>query len=218
MCQSPAAVLRAIMCWGYFWSVNDWLVVFQVQDSSPGQSAGLEPFFDYIVAIGNTRLVGSVFLFSTVQFSRAFRTETMMPSKRYSNNTSTNRWNWPSTTGWKVKNYGVKWLFLDKIGLDHLSIQLDFVEAFFCIFSKTQTVRQTQIVPSQSWGGQGLLGVSIRFCSFEGANQNVWHIVAVQPNSPADQAGLQSNTDYVLGEQKQSGVREACPIRETSCW
>jgi hypothetical protein len=27
------------------------------------------------------------------------------------------------------------------------------------------------------WGGQGLLGVSIRFCSFEGANENVWHIL-----------------------------------------
>jgi predicted metalloprotease with PDZ domain len=67
------------------------------------------------------------------------------------------------------------------------------------LFSKSQTVRQTQLVPSESWGGQGLLGVSIRFCSFEGANQNVWHIVAVQPRSPAEKAGLLSNTDYVLG-------------------
>ena len=33
------------------------------------------------------------------------------------------------------------------------------------------------IIPSQMWGGQGLLGVSIRFCSFEGANENVWHIL-----------------------------------------
>lgn len=67
--------------------------------------------------------------------------------------------------------------------------------------SKTQTVRQTQVVPSTSWGGQGLLGVSIRFCSFEGANQNVWHIISVQPNSPASAAGLQTNTDYVLGAE-----------------
>jgi len=43
--------------------------------------------------------------------------------------------------------------------------------------SKAQTVRQTQIVPSQCWGGQGLLGISIRFCSFEGASQNVWHVL-----------------------------------------
>ena len=37
--------------------------------------------------------------------------------------------------------------------------------------SKTQEVRATSLTPSQSWGGQGLLGVSIRFCSFDGASQ-----------------------------------------------
>lgn len=43
--------------------------------------------------------------------------------------------------------------------------------------SKSQTVRHVNITPSKTWGGQGLLGVSIRFCSFEGANENVWHIL-----------------------------------------
>lgn len=43
--------------------------------------------------------------------------------------------------------------------------------------SKTQSIRETVIVPSMTWGGQGLLGVSIRFCSFEGANENVWHVL-----------------------------------------
>lgn len=43
--------------------------------------------------------------------------------------------------------------------------------------SKTQSIRRTTIVPSVTWGGQGLLGVSIRFCSFEGANENVWHVL-----------------------------------------
>jgi hypothetical protein len=33
----------------------------QVQDGSPGQRAGLEAFFDFIVAIGNTRLVSYTF-------------------------------------------------------------------------------------------------------------------------------------------------------------
>lgn len=33
----------------------------QVQDGSPGHKAGLEAFFDFIVAIGNTRLVSSRF-------------------------------------------------------------------------------------------------------------------------------------------------------------
>lgn len=54
-------------------------------------------------------------------------------------------------------------------------------------------------MPSNTWGGQGLLGVSIRFCSFEGANENMWHVLEVQPNSPASLAGLLPHTDYILG-------------------
>lgn len=33
--------------------------VSQVHDNSPGQQAGLEPFFDFIISICDTRLVGS---------------------------------------------------------------------------------------------------------------------------------------------------------------
>lgn len=89
--------------------------------------------------------------------------------------------------------------------------------------SKTQNVREVVLTPSDSWGGQGLLGVSIRFCSFEGANENVWHILDVHPSSPAEgkaayllllfpfdyyidlfcfyltEAGLRSFTDYIIG-------------------
>ncbi len=55
------------------------------------------------------------------------------------------------------------------------------------------------ITPSALWGGQGLLGISIRFCSFEGANENVWHILEVNGKSPAEQAGLRQFTDYIIG-------------------
>lgn len=65
--------------------------------------------------------------------------------------------------------------------------------------SKTQTVRTVSLTPSDTWGGQGLLGVSIRFCSFEGANENVWHILEVHPASPAEEAGLRSFSDYIIG-------------------
>lgn len=43
--------------------------------------------------------------------------------------------------------------------------------------SKTLAVRETTVVPSSLWGGKGLVGVSIRFCSFEGAKENVWHVL-----------------------------------------
>ncbi|KAB0798495.1 hypothetical protein PPYR_09488 [Photinus pyralis] len=65
--------------------------------------------------------------------------------------------------------------------------------------SKTQAVRSVNIEPTEEWGGQGLLGVSIRFCSFEGANENVWHVLEVHPSSPAELAGLRSFTDYIIG-------------------
>ncbi|XP_075963931.1 Golgi reassembly-stacking protein 2-like isoform X3 [Anarhichas minor] len=65
--------------------------------------------------------------------------------------------------------------------------------------SKTLAVRETTVTPSNLWGGQGLLGVSIRFCSFEGANENVWHVLEVEPNSPAALAGLRAHADYIIG-------------------
>uniref|UniRef100_A0A674PRU4 Golgi reassembly stacking protein 2 n=1 Tax=Takifugu rubripes TaxID=31033 RepID=A0A674PRU4_TAKRU len=65
--------------------------------------------------------------------------------------------------------------------------------------SKTLAVRETTVVPSSMWGGQGLIGVSIRFCSFDRANENVWHILEVERDSPAALAGLRAQTDYIIG-------------------
>lgn len=42
---------------------------------------------------------------------------------------------------------------------------------------KTMQVRELFVVPSNMWGGQGLLGASVRFCSYQGANENVWHVL-----------------------------------------
>ncbi len=36
---------------------------------------------------------------------------------------------------------------------------------------------ETKLTPSNTWGGKGLLGLNIRFCSFEGASENVWHVL-----------------------------------------
>lgn len=65
--------------------------------------------------------------------------------------------------------------------------------------SKSRSIRDVTLVPSNTWGGQGLLGVSIRFCSFSGAAENVWHVLEVHPNSPAALAGLVPHSDYILG-------------------
>lgn len=43
--------------------------------------------------------------------------------------------------------------------------------------TKTMRIRELEVVPSNMWGGQGLLGASVRFCSFQGANENIWHVL-----------------------------------------
>ncbi|KAL0272334.1 UNVERIFIED_CONTAM: hypothetical protein PYX00_005349 [Menopon gallinae] len=120
--------------------------VLRVQEDSPGHKAGLEAFFDFIVAIGSTRL--------------------------------------------DQDNDTLKELL--KAGIDQ-ELQMTVYS------SKTQSVRKVTIVPSTTWGGQGLLGVSIRFCSFEGANEMVWHVLEVHPSSPAEAAGLKPFEDYIIG-------------------
>lgn len=120
--------------------------ILRVQENSPGYHAGLEAFFDFIVAVGNTRL--------------------------------------------DQDNDTLK---------DLLRANAEKPIKITVFNTKMQTIRDVMITPSNMWGGQGLLGVSIRFCSFEGANENIWHILDVHPQSPADIAGLQAHSDYIIG-------------------
>ena len=64
---------------------------------------------------------------------------------------------------------------------------------------KGRSWREVRLTPSTKWGGQGVIGVSIRFCSFENVSDNIWHILEVYPDSPAEKAGLCSNMDYIIG-------------------
>ncbi|XP_068197217.1 Golgi reassembly-stacking protein 2-like [Antennarius striatus] len=120
--------------------------VLRVQENSPGHRAGLEPYFDFIVSINNTRL--------------------------------------------NKDNDTLK---------DLLKASVEKPVKMLVYSSKTLELRESTVTPSNLWGGQGLLGVSIRFCSFEGANENVWHVLEVEPNSPAALAGLRPHTDYIIG-------------------
>lgn len=120
--------------------------VLRVQENSPGHKAGLEPFFDFIVMIGNTRLDQD-----------------------------------------------------DDRLKDILRANVEKPIKMLVYSSKNLQIREVTLTPSSIWGGQGLLGVSIRFCSFEGANENIWHALEVEPNSPAYLAGLRPFTDYIIG-------------------
>ncbi|KAI9225448.1 MAG: GRASP55/65 PDZ-like domain-containing protein [Piptocephalis tieghemiana] len=68
--------------------------------------------------------------------------------------------------------------------------------------SKERGIREVRVVPSKSWSlaeTDGVIGAAVRFCSYGAAAENVWHILEVSPKSPAEKAGLQPNTDYVVG-------------------
>ncbi|XP_067290531.1 Golgi reassembly-stacking protein 1b [Pseudorasbora parva] len=120
--------------------------VHAIQENSPAERAGLEPFFDFILSIGHTRLNKES---STLKDLLKANVEKPVKLEVYS--------------------------------------------------SKVMRIRELQVVPSNMWGGQGLLGASVKFCSFQGANHNVWHVLDVEPNSPAELAGLKPYSDYIVG-------------------
>ena len=141
--------------------------VLRVQENSPGTAAGIEAFFDFIVALNGVRLD---------QDNETLR--------------------------------------------EILKANIDKPVAVTLYNSKSRQVREVPVTPSAVWGGQGLLGVSIRFCSFQvsyshafvskyelyiffsflqAANDNVWHVLDVIPGSPAALAGFRPFTDYIVG-------------------
>mmetsp|Transcript_7952 Transcript_7952/g.10589 ORF Transcript_7952/g.10589 Transcript_7952/m.10589 type:complete len:439 (+) Transcript_7952:172-1488(+) len=69
---------------------------------------------------------------------------------------------------------------------------------------KAMASRDVVLVPSKHWPGQGMLGVTIRFDNYFNADENVVRVLEVQPGSPAQIAGLQSETDYILGTAEKA--------------
>ncbi|RXN14853.1 Golgi reassembly-stacking 1-like protein [Labeo rohita] len=120
--------------------------VHGIQENSPAERAGLEPFFDFILSIGHTRLNKESSLLK-----------------------------------------------------DLLKANVEKPVKLEVYSSKVMKIRELEVIPSNMWGGQGLLGASVRFCTFQGANHNVWHVLDVEPNSPAEMAGLKPYSDYIVG-------------------
>ncbi|XP_045150996.1 Golgi reassembly-stacking protein 1 isoform X2 [Echinops telfairi] len=118
-------------------------------ENSPAQQAGLEPYFDFIITIGHSRL--------------------------------------------NKENDTLKALLKANV---EKPVKLEVFNM------KTMRVREVEVVPSNMWGGQGLLGASVRFCSFRRASEQVWHVLDVEPSSPAALAGLRPYTDYVVGSDQ----------------
>ena len=64
---------------------------------------------------------------------------------------------------------------------------------------KSETTRDVVITPRRNWGGQGMLGVTIRFDSYWRAEEALVRVLSVEPDSPGELAGLEAEKDYLLG-------------------
>ena len=69
---------------------------------------------------------------------------------------------------------------------------------------KCQEKRLVTITPSDSWGGAGLLGVTIRLDDYGGADERLIRVLSVEPSSPAAICGLVEHQDYLLGTTADS--------------
>lgn len=69
---------------------------------------------------------------------------------------------------------------------------------------KSQETRLVPLIPLDSWGGAGLLGVTIRLDNYGGADERLIRILTVEHNSPAAIAGLVPEQDYLLGTVSES--------------
>ena len=55
------------------------------------------------------------------------------------------------------------------------------------------------LIPTDDWGGSGLLGITIRFDIAQPLSKHTLHVLDVFPDSPASAAGLDAYNDYILG-------------------
>jgi len=83
---------------------------------------------------------------------------------------------------------------------DHLNMPLELL-----VYNiKSQESRLVTLIPSSSWGGAGLLGVTIRLDDYGGADERLIRVLTVEHNSPAAIAGLLPEKDYLLGTTTES--------------
>ena len=66
-------------------------------------------------------------------------------------------------------------------------------------------MRKVVLVPSRSWPGEGMLGVTIRFDTYLDAEEHLCRVLDVEVNSPAELAGLIPGKDYLLGTAEKVG-------------
>jgi hypothetical protein len=68
---------------------------------------------------------------------------------------------------------------------------------------KLKTVRKSILHPNRNWGGPGALGLVARYDNMA-PEDKFFAVTYVHPGSPAADAGLRANEDYILGGEKET--------------
>ncbi|KAL0486016.1 hypothetical protein AKO1_012215 [Acrasis kona] len=83
--------------------------------------------------------------------------------------------------------------------LDYVSKSLEQSIRMKVFSTKTMTLRELIVTPSKQNGGKGLMGCGIRYETVQNAIENTWHVLSVASGSPAEKAGLQASSDFIIG-------------------
>jgi hypothetical protein len=98
---------------------------------------------------------------------------------------------------------GIPLRTLDTTFIDLIKASEDLILPLTVYNWKSRTTREVSLIPSRNWPGEGMLGITIRFDSFHNAEDHICHVTDVEPNSPADLAGLQPEKDFILGTSEK---------------
>eukprot|EP01126_Amoeba_proteus_P017856 TRINITY_DN187_c0_g1_i6.p1 TRINITY_DN187_c0_g1~~TRINITY_DN187_c0_g1_i6.p1 ORF type:complete len:252 (-),score=47.43 TRINITY_DN187_c0_g1_i6:241-996(-) len=121
--------------------------ILQVAFNSPGERAGLQPYFDFVIEVNGQRV----------------------------------------TKEGKILESA---LVPENVGKEQKLLVYN---------TRLEIQREVILLPSDSWGGAGLAGISIRYHNIEQATEFIWRILEVYSNSPAAIAGLEAFDDYIVG-------------------
>lgn len=72
-------------------------------------------------------------------------------------------------------------------------------ELALVVWNCVDNARRDVALRPVKWNGPGLLGAAVRYEPIAGAAEHVQRVLDVLPGSPADEAGLVPNTDYIVG-------------------
>mmetsp|Transcript_7048 Transcript_7048/g.11194 ORF Transcript_7048/g.11194 Transcript_7048/m.11194 type:complete len:322 (+) Transcript_7048:61-1026(+) len=64
---------------------------------------------------------------------------------------------------------------------------------------KSKTTRKVVFTPNRDWGGMGFVGLTVKYDEYTNGIKYVVHVLGIEAGSPAHDAGLQPNSDYLLG-------------------